>query len=139
MTLSLSATDLRHLAVRRGFLYLAVTMLCAGFGAVYEYFSHGVYSYYMLYAFAFPLCGGVLPCFLWAHTRLHPPGLVAQRFYHAGIATWTIGSMVQGILEIYGTSNYLTQIYWYAGTLTTLTGFSLWAWDVIKMRLSQRR
>ena len=30
-------------------------------GAVYELFSHGVYSYFMLYAFLFPLAGGALP------------------------------------------------------------------------------
>lgn len=71
MILSTSAIDARERMARAGFFYLAVTLVCAAFGAVYEIFSHGVYSYFMLYAFAFPLCGGVLPCFLFAHTRLH--------------------------------------------------------------------
>ena len=43
------------------YIYLLVTILCAAFGAVYELFSHGVFSYYMLYAFGVPLLGGVLP------------------------------------------------------------------------------
>ena len=73
MILSTSAIDARERMARAGFFYLAVTLVCAAFGAVYEIFSHGVYSYFMLYAFAFPLCGGVLPCFLFAHTRLHLP------------------------------------------------------------------
>ena len=30
-------------------------------GAVYEHFSFGVYSYFMIYAFAIPLAGGALP------------------------------------------------------------------------------
>ena len=36
------------------FTYLLVTIACAILGAVYESFSHGVYSYYMLYAFMIP-------------------------------------------------------------------------------------
>ena len=35
------------------YIYLLVTILCAAFGAVYELFSHGVFSYYMLYALVF--------------------------------------------------------------------------------------
>ena len=38
---------------------LIATVGCALFGAVYERFSHGVYSYWMLYTFAFPLALGV--------------------------------------------------------------------------------
>ena len=30
-------------------------------GAVYEHFSFGVYSYFMIYAFSIPLAGGALP------------------------------------------------------------------------------
>lgn len=76
MILSTSAIDARERMARAGFFYLAVTLVCAAFGAVYEIFSHGVYSYFMLYAFAFPLCGGVLPCFC-----LPIPGCIC----HAGL------------------------------------------------------
>lgn len=38
--------------------YLAVSAFCAVFGAVYEHFSHNVYSACMVFAFAFPLAGG---------------------------------------------------------------------------------
>lgn len=126
MILSTSAIDAREQLARAGFFYLAVTLVCAAFGAVYEIFSHGVYSYFMLYAFAFPLCGGVLPCFLFAHTRLHLPCRAAQSIYRAGIATCTAGSIVQGILEIYGTTNRLTQTYWYVGVLLLACGMILW-------------
>lgn len=126
MILSTSAIDARERMARAGFFYLAVTLVCAAFGAVYEIFSHGVYSYFMLYAFAFPLCGGVLPCFLFAHTRLYLPCRAAQSIYRAGIATCTVGSIVQGILEIYGTTNRLTQIYWYVGILLLACGMILW-------------
>ena len=42
-------------ASRTAFVYLLVSLFCALFGAVYEVFSHEVYSFYMIYAFAFPL------------------------------------------------------------------------------------
>ena len=96
-------------------LYLAVTLFCVLFGAVYEVFGHGVFSFYMLYAFAVPLVGGVLPFFLlMKHKRAYPSSF-STRCYHAGLATLTVGSLVTGALEIYGTSSPLTAVYWIAG------------------------
>ena len=40
---------------------LTAAVFCALFGAVYEVFSHGVFSFYMIYAFAIPLCLGTFP------------------------------------------------------------------------------
>ena len=51
----------RELALRIAVNYVAVALFCALFGAVYEIFSHEVYSYPMIYAFAIPLAGGALP------------------------------------------------------------------------------
>ena len=48
---------------KTGFIYLFVSLFCVLFGAVYEYFSHEVYSYFMIYAFVIPQVGGVLPFF----------------------------------------------------------------------------
>jgi hypothetical protein len=41
--------------------YLAASVLIAAAGAVYGLFSHGVYSYYMTYAFMIPLLAGAVP------------------------------------------------------------------------------
>ena len=66
MTLSISDTNKRWAQIAKtGFIYLLLALVLALFGAVYEVFSHGVYSYYMLYAFAFPLAGGALPFTEW--------------------------------------------------------------------------
>lgn len=95
--------------------YVLIACFCALFGAVYERFGHEVYSYCMLYAFAFPLAGGALP-FLLLH-RYRKPRL-KQAFlsmYHAGIMTLTVGSLLTGALEIYGTTNPLTVVYWIVG------------------------
>ena len=98
--------------------YLLITFFCALFGAVYEHFSHGVYSYYMIYAFMFPLVGGALPLgFLNVRKQTFRTNLFTRNFYHAGIATLTVGSIVSGIFEIYGTTNKLIGYYWCIGIL----------------------
>lgn len=121
--MSISGIDASAKAAKTAFVYLLAALACALFGAVYECFSHGVYSYFMLYAFAFPLVGGTLP-FLGLHL-LRPdccPGPLAQQLYHCGIATLTVGSILRGILEIYGTTNTLASYFWPMGLLLTLAG-----------------
>ena len=112
-------------SIRTAFVYLLVSLFCILFGAVYELFSHEVYSYYMIYAFVFPLAGGSLPfCTLCLTRSSRYPCTVARELYHTGIATLTVGSIVQGILEIYGTSSSLIDLYWYIGPLFTLSGIA---------------
>ncbi len=53
---------------RYAFIYLAAAIFCALFGAVYEIFSHDVFSYFMIYAFAIPLVLGAFPM-LWIALR----------------------------------------------------------------------
>ena len=82
--------------------------LTAAFGLVYEHFSHGVTSYYMLFAFLIPLSAGI--------ARLLPifrgrDGL----FWSCGTLTLTVGSLLRGALEIYGTTSRLCGIYWILG------------------------
>ena len=120
--------------VRITFRYLLATILCAVFGAVYELFSHGVYAYGMLYAFAFPLVGGVLPCLLFLKgNRKILSGTVTQ-FWSFGISALTVGALFSGALKIYGTSSRLTAVYWLAGgvclMLSVLTTLLLPARDV---------
>ena len=117
MTLSTSDTK------KTAFVYLLIALFCVLFGAVYEHFSHEVYSGYMIYAFAFPLVGGTLPflaldLFPWKKY----PSTIARNLYHSGIATLTVGSILQGVLEIYGTTNSLCGIYWVVGGILVIMG-----------------
>lgn len=98
--------------------YLLISIFCVIFGAVYELYSHEVYSYFMIYAFVFPLVGGTLPFSILSliHTRKYPCTLV-RNLLHSGVATLTIGSFVRGILDIYGTTNQLSEYYWWLGGL----------------------
>ncbi len=84
------------------------------FGAVYEAFSHEVYSYFMIYAFAVPLVLGVL-----VYTVLllgnRTPGKVFLNLWNSGIAALSVGFVFKGVLDIYGTTNSLVIIYPIAG------------------------
>ncbi len=107
-----SARDARE---RLAFGYLLVTIFTALFGAVYELFSHGVYAYGMLYAFAFPLLGGVLPALMFLKRGKKLPSASAVQLWHFGISAMTVGCLFSGALEIYGTSSRLTVVYWLSG------------------------
>ena len=125
--MSASPVNLRREAwIRIAFGYLIATILSAAFGTVYEAFSHGVYAYGMLYAFALPLLGGVLPALLLAKKGAPLPADAACQLWHFGISALTVGSLFSGALEIYGTTSRLTAVYWLAGAvcllLSVLTG-----------------
>lgn len=102
--------------LRQLILHLGMTAGFAFFGAVYELFSHEVYSYWMIYAFAFPLLLSVLPCVvcLWAS---YAPCEQAMRLWNAAVLTWTVGAVFRGVLEIYGTTNRLLIVYPFAGAV----------------------
>lgn len=127
MTLFTSGTDtMSRKAGHTCFAYLLVSIFVALFGGIYEIFSHGVYSGYMIYAFAFPLVGGALPFLTCCLSQRFPhPGALVRNLYHSGIATLTTGSIVRGILEIYGTTNSLSGLYWVLGIALLLFAASL--------------
>ena len=123
----MSTSDNRYL--KTSFIYLIVSIVLMIAGAVYEHFSFGVYSYFMIYAFAIPLAGGALP-FLAKYMKGMrgadaSSGAVAETIapghheaiYHLALATLTAGSIVHGILAICGRPNSLTVIYLIAGLL----------------------
>ncbi len=95
--------------------YLRAAALTALAGAVYEYFSFGVWSFFMVYAFAFPLLLGALPMARLARRGRSEMPAAARSLLAAGIATLTVGSLMTGALEIYGTTNPLTLLYWPVG------------------------
>lgn len=123
MTLYTSDTDNKARALKTAFIYLLITVFCSVFGAVYELFSHEVYSFYMIYAFAIPLLGGVLPFMLAAMLNAaYFPDRLSFNLYNSGIAALTTGSIVNGVLEIYGTDNPLVYAYVFSGVLFILAG-----------------
>ena len=104
-------SDKQKSAGRTALTYLFVTVFTALFGAIYERFSHEVYSYFMIYAFAVPLLLGVLPYSIMAFKGKTLASVPARNLIHAGVSTLTVGSVVKGVLDIFGTTNYLAVFY----------------------------
>lgn len=107
-------------------IYFAVSMLTALFGAIYEHFSFGVYSFFMVFAFALPLLLGALPAMMLGlrEKAVLPPPL-ARKAWRAGIATLTVGSIFRGVLDIYGTDSSFTGLYLVMGVMFMLAAMIL--------------
>lgn len=103
--------------MKKSLIYFGISIFVFIFGQIYEYFSHGVYSSYMMFAFLIPLIGLFIPSLL--------NNLILKRKitdnvtlpWKCGIATLTVGSIYKGVLEIYGTSGTFEQVYLIIGSL----------------------
>ena len=122
--MTLYTSDEKKRVLRYCMLDVAATVFIALFGGIYEYFSHDVYSYFMMYAFAVPLVLGVLPMVVMLKRGRHIPSAFSMLIYHAGLAALTVGSVFQGVLEIYGTTNRLIAIYPIVGLTLSAIGAS---------------
>ena len=76
------------------------------FGGVYELYSHSVYSYYMIYAFA-PLMLMSLAFVWWGGFAKRPPRRAARNLFTACAATASVGLAAAGVVAIYGSTNRL--------------------------------
>lgn len=116
-------------------MYTAITAGCGLVSFIYELFSHGVYSNFMVYLFAIPLFLGVLPeliAQIWPKLAV---GSSWQRTVHAfAVATLVVGSLLQGIVEIYGTTNQFIGYYFWAGIGLLFVSLSIWTMQFIKRR-----
>ena len=100
--------------------YLFLSLFVFVFAQIYEYFSHSVYSNYMLYAFLIPFLGLTVPRFLLYSLKKTLPA--NSRFlWKSGIATFTVGSIYKGVLEIYGTNGYFEFPYLFFGTVLCIS------------------
>lgn len=107
---------------------MLVSLFCALFGGVYEAFGHGVLSFHMVYAFAFPLVLGTLAFMvIGRNAGFKYPSPIAAGCYHMSIATATVGSVLQGVLDIYGTTNDLMFVYIIASISLFITSCVLYA------------
>lgn len=100
--------------------YVIVTLICAVFSIIYEIFSHQVYSPFMVGLFAIPLILGVFPALLFKKINRDLWQKTIQSF---AIATLIAGSALQGIMDIYGTTNNYIIYFWIVGLI--LLGISL--------------
>ncbi|MBP0968366.1 MAG: hypothetical protein J5722_12085 [Oscillospiraceae bacterium] len=107
---------------RRCLKHAAVCVGCALFlafsGAVYEHFSYGVYSNFMIYAFAPPLIAGAL--LLLALLCGKPPQERTLFLLHTASAACTAGCLVTGIVRISGRTHALLPVFAVLGGVTAV-------------------
>lgn len=126
----MSTSDNRRKQIlRTAFFYTLITLFCVIFGAVYEQFSHGVYSYKMIYAFAVPLILGTIVLFLIALRAGRFPNSGSLLYWNCGVAALTIGLLFNGVLDIYGTTNQWIIVYYIAAGILLVTGIVLYLYS----------
>lgn len=114
-------------------IYLRISAFCIIFAAIYEYFSHEVYSAFMIFAFLIPFLGGTVVFFtIKRFATSTMPGESLVRLYNCGIATLTVGSIFQGVLEIYGTTNSLVNVYLAVGAMLIISAVAIYIRAVLK-------
>ena len=98
--------------------YLIISAFTAVFGSVYEMFGHGVYSLFMIFAFAPTLILGAIPSGVITFIGIGA-GIPqrARSIYRVGVASLTLGMIFKGVLDIYGTTSPLTKFYFIASAL----------------------
>lgn len=102
----------------QGTVYIIATLFCILFAMIYEFFSHDVYSNFMIYSFTIPLIFGVIMYFTMYLLKIKKlPNKIENNLYNASIATFTFGEIMQGVLEIYGTTNSKIYLYLIVGAL----------------------
>ena len=108
-------------------IYLGISAFCIVFAGIYEYFSHEVYSAFMIFAFLIPFLGGTLVFYTIKRFAIKSmPGESLVRLYNCGIATLTVGSIFQGVLEIYGTTNSLVNVYLAVGLMLIISAAAIY-------------
>lgn len=127
---------------KTSFAYFCVSLFLLLFGAVYEYFSHGVYSYFMIYAFAIPLVFGAFVYFIRALISGDKKRLnTSDMLYCGAISVFTAGSITKGIIDIYGTTNKNLKIYVFLGAclLAASIIYRIINVDLLSVRTNRRK
>lgn len=85
------------------------------FGIIYEMFSHGVISYYMIFAFLIPLINFLINIiFISGKIKINK---LSKNLFSMSICSFTFLSIIKGVLDIYGTTNNLIFIYLIVGLI----------------------
>ena len=116
----------------------SLTVLCAVFTVIYEHFSHGAASPHMRSMFLMPLLGVALPALVGYLTPLHRfVGRAAFNLWNSAMATWVVGCLVRGIVNISGRHTTLDLPYWVMGWVFIGAALITQAVYIINLRKSR--
>jgi hypothetical protein len=94
----------------------------------------------MTYLFAIPLVLGALPqAIMLKFPKLHVGGSWQKIMHNFAIATLAVGSLLQGVMEIYGTSSPYIVYYLIIGALLLLVSALMWINIYVKKHRRKRR
>ncbi|MBR5337185.1 MAG: hypothetical protein IK152_04315 [Lachnospiraceae bacterium] len=111
---------MRRTTLKHSLYLLLFAAFCALFGAVYEAFSFGVYSNFMIYSFAVPLLFGILMLVLYIKKKDVPQNIL--HLLEMISVTSALGFIAKGVVDIYGSENRLLIVYpVLAGILVVIT------------------
>ena len=94
---------------KQSIYYLILSIIVLIFSFIYELFSHNVYSVFMEYAFVIPLFNSLILFIIYKLNK--NINKISNTLFNLSVITLTVYSIVRGILEIYGTTNSLINIY----------------------------
>lgn len=116
--------------------YIAVTILCAIFSLIYEFFSHQVYSNFMIFLFTIPLTLGVFPELIFLiKPKMNISGKRQKMLRNFAIVSIIFGSALEGIVEIYGTTNQYIIYYFIVGVGLLFISLIMWVLAIYDKRI----
>ena len=101
------------------FKYLIISLSLVLFNYIYSIFAHGISSAYMTYAFLFPLVGGSLVSLFFI--KIPIPKDLTKSLWRMGLSTLTVGSILKGVFDIYGSGSSLVPIFFVTGLILLAT------------------
>lgn len=115
---------------------IGIAVFCTVFARIYEYFSYGESSVAMRWMFLFPLLGCALVgwCIRFTGKTVN---LWCYRFWNSGMAVWTAGCLVSGIITISGRSCVYDMAYRCVGAAFVALAFLVEALMLPKKRRKQ--
>lgn len=96
--------------------YMLATLLCIIINYIYLQFSHNVSSNYMTYMFIYPLLSIIIVLFVKITRNF-------RLLFSLGIYTLVLGSLLNGIFEIAGTTSNFVIIFYILGILLLICSF----------------
>ena len=105
--------------------YFILSIVVLIISIIYELFSHGVISYYMILSFLIPLIMGTGIYYLIYKINKKSIYKLSSQIYNSSILTFLLYFILNGILEIYGTTNNKINIYLLLGFLLLITSIIL--------------
>ena len=101
--------------------YLIAFAFCSVFAIVYELFAKGIISFWMLGMPLFPFVLGVIPALILEKTGRSFSDWALQ-IWNCGVITLTVGSLLNGIFDIFGTYFDMFGLFMISGSVLLVIG-----------------